>query len=74
MIHDTTNDRYKSAFLDVNQLSKMLNIKPKTIYDWVHKNSIPYVKLGKLLRFDENEIRRWLESKRATKNSRRISI
>jgi excisionase family DNA binding protein len=49
--------------IDIQTLSTLLSIKPKTIYDWVHKNQIPYVKIGRLVRFDENEIKRWLGSK-----------
>jgi len=60
--------------IDIQTLSALLSVKPKTIYDWVHKNSIPHVKLGKLVRFDENEIKRWVENKRVSKTVKRISI
>jgi len=53
--------------LDINQLSEMLSVKKKTIYDWVHKGFIPYIKLGKLLRFDPKDIDKWFESKRRRK-------
>lgn len=53
--------------IDIQTLSTLLSIKPKTIYDWVHKNQIPYVKIGRLVRFDENEIKRWLGSKQIKK-------
>ncbi|MGB3480336.1 MAG: helix-turn-helix domain-containing protein [bacterium] len=46
--------------LDITQLSKMLNVKPKTIYDWVHKEQIPYVKLNHLLRFNIDAIQKWI--------------
>jgi excisionase family DNA binding protein len=55
--------------LDINQLSEMLNVKKKTIYDWVHKGIIPYVKLGNLLRFDPKDIEKWFESKKHRKKS-----
>jgi len=47
--------------LDISQLSETINIKKKTIYDWTHKGLIPYVKLGRLLRFDLNDIERWIK-------------
>ena len=50
--------------MDISQLSEMLNVKKKTIYDWVHKRQIPYIKLGHLLRFDPNDIEKWLKSRR----------
>ena len=56
--------------LDISQLSEIINIKKKTIYDWTHKGLIPYVKVGRLLRFDLNDIERWLKSNKHTKVSR----
>jgi len=50
--------------IDVQTLSSLLSVKPKTIYDWIHKGYIPHIKLGQLVRFDENEIKEWLERKR----------
>jgi excisionase family DNA binding protein len=53
--------------VDIKALSTMLSVKPKTIYDWVHKDYIPHIKLGQLVRFDENEIKEWLENKKSKK-------
>lgn len=50
--------------LNIHQLSHLLNVKQKTIYDWVHKKKIPYHKLVGSLRFKENEIIEWLKSKK----------
>lgn len=59
--------------IDIQMLATLLSIKPKTIYDWVHKGYIPFVKIGRLVRFDENEIKRWLETKKRAK-ARNISL
>ncbi len=56
--------------VDISQLSEIINIKKKTIYDWTHKGLIPYVKVGRLLRFDLNDIERWLKSNKHTEVSR----
>jgi excisionase family DNA binding protein len=53
--------------IDITQLSEMLNVKKKTIYDWVHKRKIPYIKLGGLIRFDPTEIEQWVKSKKICK-------
>ena len=59
--------------MDINQLAEMLNVKKKTIYDWVHKDLIPYVKLGRLLRFDPNDIEQWIKKRRVKgRNPRRF--
>ncbi len=56
--------------LDVQQLSEMLNVKPKTIYDWTHKEKIPYYKLGGSLRFNLEEIQKWIKSKKHSTQGR----
>jgi excisionase family DNA binding protein len=53
--------------VDVKMLSAMISVKCKTLYDWSHKGLVPCVKLGRLLRFDPDEIERWIKSKRQGK-------
>jgi excisionase family DNA binding protein len=47
--------------VDISQLSEILSVKKKTIYDWTHKRKIPHVKMGRLVRFDPNDIERWIK-------------
>ena len=56
--------------LNVKQLAEILNVKPKTIYDWKHKGKIPYLKFGRLLRFDYDEIVKWVKNPRSSKLSK----
>ena len=42
--------------IDISQLSEMINVKKKTIYDWLHKGMIPYFKLGQLIRLNPDDI------------------
>lgn len=44
--------------IDINELSRRLNIAKGTLYNWVYLRRIPFVKLGRALRFDPNEIER----------------
>jgi excisionase family DNA binding protein len=50
--------------LDINELSKLLSVKPSTIYGWIHEESVPYYKVNRLVRFSEKEIKEWLNTKR----------
>jgi excisionase family DNA binding protein len=59
--------------LGVTELSEMINVKPKTIYDWVHKGKIPNYKLEGSLRFDPDEVKKWLRS-RKRKAIRRVDV
>ena len=56
--------------LDIQQLSEAINVKKKTIYDWTHKGYIPYIKMGRLLRFDSGDIEKWVKSKVHVKEPR----
>lgn len=52
--------------LTVDQLARKLNITVSWIYSHTRKkgdNSIPYLKIGKYIRFSENDVRLWLHSK-----------
>ncbi len=51
----TVNDRH---LIDIDELSQRLNIAKGTLYNWVYLRRIPFVKLGRALRFDPNEIER----------------
>jgi excisionase family DNA binding protein len=49
--------------INVKQLSAMLSVKPKTIYDWVRRSEIPFFRIGALIRFDPERIKKWLMDK-----------
>ncbi|MBI3597640.1 MAG: helix-turn-helix domain-containing protein [Nitrospirae bacterium] len=49
-------------YLDIKDLSKHLKIKRSTLYAWVSQGKIPHVKVHSLIRFQKEEIDRWLES------------
>ena len=51
----SSNDKH---LIDINELSRRLNIAKGTLYTWVYLRRIPFVKLGRALRFDPNEIER----------------
>jgi len=48
--------------LTAKQVSELLEVKISTIYDWVYRDLIPYVKLGRLIRFKKAELFRWVDS------------
>lgn len=50
------------ALIDIDELSMRLKIAKGTLYNWVYLRRIPFVKLGRALRFDPLEIERVLQS------------
>ena len=49
--------------LTLNELSELIQVKKKTIYDMVYTKRIPYTKVGNQLRFREDLIEAWLREK-----------
>ena len=54
--HPTSN-----MLLTIKDLAKMLQVSEKTIYQWVALGNIPYLKIGKLLRFDSLKVLEYFE-------------
>lgn len=48
------------TLLTVKELSRILNVKEKTLYQWAELNQIPCLKLNGALRFDFNDVHAWL--------------
>ena len=53
---------FTNPFLSINDLSKYLGIKPKTLYSWVAKGILPHYRIGGLIRFKRKDIDRWVEA------------
>lgn len=47
--------------MTARQVSELIEVRPSTIYQWVHEGLIPYVKLGKCVRFRKDELFRWID-------------
>jgi len=51
-------------FLSIHELSQYLGLAKGTLYVWVCHKQIPYLKVGRLVKFDKQEIDAWLKQKR----------
>jgi excisionase family DNA binding protein len=54
--------RHNDRILDPDEACNFLKLKKSTLYSWVFQGRIPHFKLGRLLRFWESELLRWLQS------------
>ena len=50
--------------ISIKELSEHLGIPVESIYSWTAMKVIPFYKIGRLVRFDEAEIDKWLEQKK----------
>lgn len=51
------------TLLTVLQLSEWLQVKPSTVYKWMHYGYVPSVRLGFCVRFKAEKITRWLKKR-----------
>lgn len=56
------NVTQKDEFLNIDELSKLIGLTKPTLYGHVHRNTIPYIKKGKMLRFSKQDILNWLDN------------
>ena len=54
----------EKRYLTIDELSKYISTPRGTIYSWTHMRKIPYSKVGRVLRFDKQEIDSWMKKKR----------
>lgn len=59
--------------LTVEEISKILNCKPSSIYSWVKSGKIPALKINGLVRFCPSEVEEWLQ-KNKNKNQKVLKI
>jgi excisionase family DNA binding protein len=51
----------KYRIVDIKEAAKYYGLKVSTLYQWVSQKKIPYYKLGRLVKFDLNELDKFIE-------------
>ena len=54
----------KAALISVEQLADELGVSVRYVRRIIAKRPIPYVKVGHLIRFERDEVDRWLQANR----------
>ena len=47
--------------LGIEKVAAYLGISQSTLYAWINQRKIPYIKVGRLVKFDVGEIENWLK-------------
>jgi len=50
----------------IKEVAAFLQVKPSTLYSWVNSGSIPHFRLNGVIRFDLDELKRWVLTSRTT--------
>jgi excisionase family DNA binding protein len=60
----STTTASSASLLDIDTVSNSLGVTPRFVRRLVAERRIPYVKVGKLVRFDPGELDVWLDMQR----------
>ena len=47
--------------IGIKELALYLDIKESTVYAWVNQKRLPYIKVGRLVKFDMHDIGMWIQ-------------
>ena len=53
----------QKLLLDTTETSEFLGIKKNTLYEWIVQKKIPYLKVGRLVKFRKTDLETWLEKR-----------
>ena len=62
-----TERAVRQPLLSVKEVAELLQVSVRTIYDWRYQGlGPPAIMIGRLVRFEPNEIDRWLASQKGS--------
>jgi len=53
-----------TQLVNVNEAAQFLAVSPSTLYGWVWQRRIPFVKVGRAVRFDMADLERFISQNR----------
>jgi len=53
--------------LGLNETAEILGVKPPTLYNWISERRITVVKVGRLVKFDPEDVREFIEKNKKHK-------
>jgi excisionase family DNA binding protein len=56
--------RSESGLITVQDAAKFLAVSTSTLYGWVYQRRIPFVKVGRSLRFELAELQKFIQANR----------
>jgi len=50
----------RTQLLDIPRAAEQLRVAQKTLYKWVEAGQVPFVRIGRLVRFRPEDLERWV--------------
>lgn len=54
----------EDRLMSIGEAADYLGVKKSTLYSWVFYRKIPFIKVGRLVKFDLSELQEWIDRKR----------
>ena len=51
----------EKRFIGIKECSEYLGVTKGTLYSWTFSRKIPYIKMGRLVKFDLQELESWIK-------------
>lgn len=64
MTRSSTTTRYSDRLLDIDEVADSLSVSHRYVRRLVAERRIPFIKVGKFVRFDPAEINVWIDRQR----------
>jgi excisionase family DNA binding protein len=58
---DTRRGHEEELLITANDVARLFKVSPSTVRMWVAQDAIPFIRLGRLVRFRREEIENWLK-------------
>ncbi len=71
VVREDAMTRTGDRLMDVNSVAERLGVNVRYMRRLVAERRIPYVKCGRLLRFDPDDVEAWIDAARVTSTSDR---
>ena len=59
----------QEKLLTLKEIAEQLNVKESWLKAMIFRNEIPYIKIGKHIRFGQSEIQKWVEERKIQEGS-----
>ena len=56
----------QERWLSLDEIAAHLGVSRDTVYNWIHKKTMPAHKIGRLWKFKASEVDEWAKSGKAT--------
>lgn len=54
----------EKRLLNIDELVEYISVPKGTIYNWISQKKLPYIKMGRRIKFDKQDIDKFIETKK----------